>query len=273
MGLTPKRRVHQRFARGAEIALITIGTVTLLVPGVGAQQQPANNVATQAPDLTMRNLSRVAASAAEIKAVLVEDTGLMVEVKRWIAKDATAHGQIVSDKDLSADAIFTRLETDIQFRSVVTTLVQQYGYLVPKLNPESDLAKEHLLLVQERTKWIAETQEEERVQARQRSAAAEAAAQNAGGQSQGASRCDSSNNSGCSGTQNGSPASDRQFPVENSPSMTSPGNLRNAPASGGDTRTQLTEMQEMQDGSSQFLPLSGSNDGLLEASYGYGSPP
>ena len=45
MGLTPKRRVHQRFARGAEIALITIGTVTLLVPGVGAQQQPANNVA------------------------------------------------------------------------------------------------------------------------------------------------------------------------------------------------------------------------------------
>ena len=270
MGLTSKCRVHQRLAWGAEIALITIATVTLLVPRVRAQQQPSNNVATQAPDLTQRNLSRVAASAAEIKAVLVEDTGLMVEVKRWIAKDATAHGQIVSDKELSADAIFIRLETDVQFRSVVTTLVQQYGYLVAKLNPESDLAKEHLLLVQERTKWIAETQEEERVQARQRSAAAEAAARNAGGQSQGAPRCDSLNNSGCGGTQNGLPASERQFPAENSPSMNSPGNLPNAPANGGDTRTQLTQMQ---DGSYQFLPLTASNDGLLEASYGYGSRP
>ncbi len=269
MGLRRNRRVHQRLATGAEIALITIGSATLLIP-CRAQQQPSNNVVNRAPDLTERNLSRVAASAAEIKSVLVEDSGLMVEVKRWIAKDATAHGQIVGDKELTADGIFTRLETDVQFRSVVTTLVQQYGYLVPKLNPESDMAKEHLLLVQERTKWIAETQEEERVQARQRLAAAQAASQNGGGQPQGNPRCDSSNSPGCNGSQNGLPASERQFPAENSPSMTSPGNPRNAPAGGGDTRTQLTEMQ---DGSSQFLPLTGSNDGLLEASYGYGSRP
>ncbi len=49
----------------------------------------------------MQNLSRVAASAAEIKAVLVKDAGLMVELKHWVAKDATDHGQIVGDSDLT----------------------------------------------------------------------------------------------------------------------------------------------------------------------------
>jgi len=45
--------------------------------------------------LALQNLSRVAASAAEIKGVLVKDAGLMVELKHWVARDATDHGQIV----------------------------------------------------------------------------------------------------------------------------------------------------------------------------------
>lgn len=106
------------------------------------------------------NLSRVAASAAEVKAVLFKDAGLMVELKRWVAKDATEHGQIISDSDLTNDAIFFRLEEDAQFRAVATTLVQKYGYLVPKMNPDSELAKEQDLLRQERTKWLAQIQEE-----------------------------------------------------------------------------------------------------------------
>ena len=77
---------------------------------------------------------RVAASASDIKAVLLKDTGLLVELKRWVAKDATGHGQIVSDADLTDDAMFDRLETDVAVRSVATWLVQKYGYLVPKLN-------------------------------------------------------------------------------------------------------------------------------------------
>ena len=44
-------------------------------------------------DLALQNLSRVAASAAEIKAVLFKDVGLMVELKHWVARDATDHGQ------------------------------------------------------------------------------------------------------------------------------------------------------------------------------------
>ncbi len=51
-----------------------------------------------------------------------------------------------------------RLENDIQFRSIATALVERYGYLLPKLNPDSDLAKQNALLMQERTKWLAQDQ-------------------------------------------------------------------------------------------------------------------
>ena len=119
-------------------------------------------------ELGRENLSRVAASAGEIKAVLFKDAGLMVALKFWVAKDATEHGQIVSETDLTNDAIFERLEEDAQFRSVATALVQRYGYLLPKLNPQSEVAKEHELLVQERTKWLAQNQEEELADARKR---------------------------------------------------------------------------------------------------------
>jgi len=47
----------------------------------------------QAPDLTQENLGRVAASAIQIRSVLVKDEGLMVELKRWVAKEATITGR------------------------------------------------------------------------------------------------------------------------------------------------------------------------------------
>ncbi len=132
--------------------------VVLLVPAAYAQQR--NNSRTSTSDLAVQNLSRVAATAVEIKAILLKDAGLMVEVKRWVAKDATDHGQIVSDADLTNENIFDRLETDVQFRSVATSLVQQYGYLVAKMNPGSEAARERERLIQERTKWLAQNQEE-----------------------------------------------------------------------------------------------------------------
>lgn len=118
-------------------------------------------------ELGQENMNLVAASTADIKAVLVKDAGLMVELKRWVAKDATDQGQIVSESDLTNDAIFDRLETDVRFRSVATVLLQRYGYLVPKVNPDSELGKEQDLLVQERVKWLAQDQEEELAAARQ----------------------------------------------------------------------------------------------------------
>ena len=119
-------------------------------------------------ELGHQNLSRVAASAADIKAVLVKDAGLMVEIKRWLAKDATGHGQIISESDLNDDAIFDRLESDLEFRSVATTILQKYGYLVPTVNPNSRAAKEQDFLFQERTQLLAANQEEALAARRQR---------------------------------------------------------------------------------------------------------
>ena len=150
---------------GGKAALVLIAVAVVCVASWG-QTQRQNP--TPSSDLGRENLSRVAASATEIKAVLLKDTGLLVELKRWVAKDATDHGQMISDSDLTNDAIFERLETDSQFRSLATMIVQKYGYLVPTINPDSVLGKQQELLIAERTKWIAQHQEEELAKARSR---------------------------------------------------------------------------------------------------------
>jgi protein involved in polysaccharide export with SLBB domain len=127
-----------------------------------AQDQPQRLSSARNSELGQQNLSHVAASAGEIKAVIIHDIGLMLELKRWVAKDATDHGQIITDADLTNDAIFDRLDSDAQFRAVATQLVQRYGYLVPQINPDSEQAKEQGLLVAERTKWLAQHEEEAR---------------------------------------------------------------------------------------------------------------
>ncbi len=130
-------------------------------------QGDKNNPAS-ASDLALQNLSRVAASVAEIRAVLTKDPGLMVELKHWVATDATEHGQVISDTDLTDDAIYIRLEAEIPFRSIATAQLQRFGYLLPKVNPDSDAGKEHELLFQQRSKWLAEKQDQELVKTRQR---------------------------------------------------------------------------------------------------------
>jgi protein involved in polysaccharide export with SLBB domain len=165
---------RSRFRQGsvgkpaAELAILALAIAFPVLACSAQTQSPSPAVSS---DLGRANLSRVAASPSQIKAVLVEDVGLMVELKRWVAKDATDHGQIVGDSDLTDDAIFARLDTDIQFRSVATRLLQKYGYLVPRVNPDSAIGQEQTLLIQERAKWITQEDEEER--AAQRTKAAE----------------------------------------------------------------------------------------------------
>ena len=157
-----------RRSRGAFVhGIIILSTAPMSFCFVAAAQNQRPNPMPSS-ELGRDNLRLVAASAGEIKAILFKDAGLMVALKFWVAKDATEHGQIVSESDLTNDAIFERLEEDAQFRSVATALVQRYGYLLPKLNPDSEVAKEHELLVQERTKWQAQNQEEELAEARKR---------------------------------------------------------------------------------------------------------
>ena len=133
---------------------------------LGAQNQAPRRGATDAQlsELARANLGQVAASAAEIKSVLVRDAGLMVELKEWIADDATEHGQMVEESDLTDDAIFNRLETDVRFRSLATRLLQHYGYFVPSVNPSSEQGREQALMIEERVKWLAQEDEEERAQ-------------------------------------------------------------------------------------------------------------
>jgi len=143
------------------LLLACIG-LPLFVGGSVAQEQRPRLFRLRRWKLSRQNLSRVAAAAPEIKTVLLKDIGLMVELKRWVAKDATSHGQLVSESDLTDDAIFDRLEGDVQFRSVATALVQRYGYLVPRPNPGSQAARESELIFQARAKSFLQEEEEER---------------------------------------------------------------------------------------------------------------
>jgi polysaccharide export outer membrane protein len=257
-----RHRIHQFFERRRTTKRrslsVAAGLLVLAVTNAhAARAQQRNLNTTNTPDLTLQNLSRVAASAAEIKAVLVKDAGLIVELKHWVARDAADHGQIVSDSDLTNDAIFERLETDIQFRSIATALVQRYGYLLPKLNPDSDLAKEHELLVQERTKWLAQNQEEELSQARQRGTRSP----------QNAESCDPQLDRNCNLSQTRSSTSGglRQAPQqEEPPSRTAPPepNSPNVPSGDGNSllRTELTQTGEESGGASSQYPRSGSYD-------------
>ncbi len=131
------------------------------VPGQTRPQAPVPQ-----SELARQNQAHVAASSGQLIVILHRDPGIMMELKRWIAKDATDHGQLIADSDLTDEAIFDRLETDVNFRAVTTLLVQKYGYLRPAVNPESPLAKEQELLTQERVKWLAQEEEEERASAR-----------------------------------------------------------------------------------------------------------
>jgi hypothetical protein len=132
------------------VVCLAIGLGTAILNETPARAQNQNSRPLQSSDLAKENSSRVAASAGEIKPVLLKDSGLLVELKRWVAKDATDHGQIITETDLSDDSIFDRLENDIQFRAVATLLLQKYGYLVPQVNPGSALAREQLLLTHTR---------------------------------------------------------------------------------------------------------------------------
>ena len=116
---------------------------------------------SRSSELENENLKHVAASAPQIGDVLRKDAGLLVEVKRWAAKEAADNGQVVEDSDLSDQAISDRLARDVQFRSVVTRLLQRYGYLSPAPNPDSELAKEQDLILKERARRLVQVEAKE----------------------------------------------------------------------------------------------------------------
>jgi polysaccharide biosynthesis/export protein len=244
-----------RHKRGLGIVWVT-WALSLCCSASGAQDRRPSPIPNS--ELGRENLSRVAASAADIKTVLVKDTGLMVELKRWVAKDATTHGQIISETDLTDDAIFDRLQMDVQFRSVATLLVQRYGYLVPQLNPDSAAGKEQELLAKERVKWMAQNEQEEFTSAREQRKARNV--QNAG-------YCDPQADAQCTGRQGPEeePASgqprEQQQEQGNPPTRMGPdeSNPQNAPRNNGSPveRAGLTPSEDETLSAFPELPLGG----------------
>ena len=108
-----------------------------------------------AADWATDNLDMVSASPDQIREVLAKDPGLMVELKRLMAKQAIEQGQIVAEQDLEDDAILDRLATDMRFRALATRLLQRYGYLTPQLNPLSPSGKEQDLLLRAQAERLA----------------------------------------------------------------------------------------------------------------------
>ncbi|MFZ3256640.1 MAG: SLBB domain-containing protein, partial [Candidatus Acidiferrales bacterium] len=235
---------------------VLLGLVMLACPAAIAQNPQPTTVPPS--DLARQNLERVAASAAQIETVLHSEPGLMVELKRWVAKDATDHGQLISDSDLTDQAIYDRLDRDVRFRSVATDLLQKFGYLLPQINPGSPEAKEQELLIQDRAKWLAQDEEEERTAARQQ------ARQNL----EQTQSCDQRLNPNCN-LQRTVPAGQQpQFGVPGLPPNFSP-NAPNVPGSPQRALPTVEQTELMQSGGQmplegEELPLGGSY-GSLEA--------
>ena len=125
-----ERQVRQDRASGQERQTRPEGQERQARPVVPERQERVTDWATD-------NLDMVSASPAQIRDVLTKDLGLMVELKRLMAKQAIEKGQIVGERDLEDNAILDRLATDTRFRALATRLLQRYGYLSPQLNPES----------------------------------------------------------------------------------------------------------------------------------------
>jgi polysaccharide export outer membrane protein len=160
-------RVRGKVNRVACCAALLITVAAFL--GAGAYAQDPNAQA-RAHNLTQRdsnqnlselekgNLARVAASAPQVQEVLLKEPGILVELKRIVAKEASQNGQIVDDSLLADQAIFDRLESDVVFRSIATQLVQKYGYLLPNVNPDSPLAKQQEQILKERARKLVQVE-------------------------------------------------------------------------------------------------------------------
>jgi hypothetical protein len=203
-------------------------------------------------DLAKENLERVAASSSQLQMVLVKDPGILVELKRWVAKEATDSGQVVDDNALTDQAIFDRLDRDIGFRSVATKLVQRYGYLLPTLNPDSQAAKEQDIILRQRARRQVQLEEQEdtgtqtfqqgeRYQQSQEPNTERAA-------------CDSRTRSGCSPPTSNRRRSDNSLPDE-------------TPETGPSTPI-LPEQRSPSDAMRTIRSASASRDGLGTAEYG-----
>ena len=152
------------FLRATSVALLSLCSSLFGQANEDARVQRGSyprSEASSVSDLAKDNLDYVAASSVQIREVLVKDAGLFVELKRFVAKEATDNGQVVQESNLSDRAIFDRLDRDIKFRSIATRLLQRYGYLLPSPNPDSNFAKEQDYVLKERARRLVQIEAQE----------------------------------------------------------------------------------------------------------------
>lgn len=254
-----RKRDHALRLAGSVLALVLAGAASSSLlraqdsasmaasqDATGAQTQPSNQgsqnlkstLAGWSPSihlgssnpLATLNLDQVAASTSEIRTVLSENPGLMVELKRLLALQATERGQLLSRDDLSDEAVYDKLNDDLKFRSACTRLLQRYGYLMPTINPKSELGQERQFMIQERALRLARLEQQQNLEA------AKASLQT--------TSCNPSTNADCLPSQQNNYGNANQFPS----SGTNPGVLRppsttqpvpNAPAPSSERQREL----------------------------------
>ena len=166
------RRERERLSAGSNVARTVlwfaagwVGAVVLWTQPASAQRQDQQQALMQVRPtvsaLDKANSSLVAASAEQVRVVLVKEPGLLVELKRMLAADATSNGQLVDEFDLTDEAIFDRLGEDVTFRATATRLLQRYGYLLPSVNPDSEIGKQQELVLKERARRIVQIEAQE----------------------------------------------------------------------------------------------------------------
>src|SRR5579862_2169351 len=166
--LKPSTSVLKLLGRTANcVAVLVLSQVVFGQTNGVAPNRQSSSATADMSDLARGNFEHVAASSIQIRQILVSDAGLLVELERWVAKEATDNGQVLQESSLSQQTIFDRLDRDVKFRSVATRLLQRYGYLLPSPNPNSSLGKEEDLLLKERVRSLVQIEAQEDEEARQ----------------------------------------------------------------------------------------------------------
>jgi hypothetical protein len=108
--------------------------IAVLFGCLATSAQNQRTASTASSDLGRDNLSRVAASAADLKIVLLRDAGLLVELRRWIAHErchfrALGGGQPVSRRsNSSCTAVrISFAESESRFRTRQGTRIPDSG--------------------------------------------------------------------------------------------------------------------------------------------------
>ncbi|HYL69411.1 MAG TPA: SLBB domain-containing protein [Candidatus Limnocylindria bacterium] len=126
-----------------------LASVVILAFCVSAHAQGTVETSISSRDI----LDRVGMSAPQIQEALLRDPEVLLELKRWVAKDAFDNGQVVSDSDLKDQAIFDRLHSDSEFRAVATQLLERSNHWSPETaaRPEIDRKRDGAFSEQPRT--------------------------------------------------------------------------------------------------------------------------